>query len=207
MNDIIDKILESRPFIPRLVYSERIKPFIGKEIIKVITGQRRVGKSYILFQLITELKKDDPACNILYINKELQPFAHLNDHVSLYEYVAANLKAAVNNYLFIDEVQEIKDFEKTLRSLLAENVCDIFISGSNATMLSGELATYLAGRYIEFEVHSLGYDEFLTFFDLKTTKQNLYTYLTLGGMPYMKVIGLNENSVFEYYATYIPPFC
>lgn len=198
MNDIIDKILESRPFIPRLVYSERIKPFIGKEIIKVITGQRRVGKSYILFQLIAELKKDDPACNILYINKELQPFAHLNDHVSLYEYVAANLKAAVNNYLFIDEVQDIKDFEKALRSLLAENVCDIFISGSNATMLSGELATYLAGRYIEFEVHSLGYDEFLTFFDLKTTTQNLYTYLTLGGMPYMKVIGLNENSVFEY---------
>jgi len=82
--------------------------------------------------------------------------------------------------------------------LLAENCCDIFCSDSNANMLSGELATFLAGRYIEFTIHSLGYDEFLNFFQLENSTQSLNKYLTVGGMPYLKVIGLDELSVFEY---------
>lgn len=198
MNDMIDKILASRPFIPRPLYTERIKPFIGKEIIKVITGQRRVGKSYILFQLMDEIRREDPMANIIYINKELQQFASLSDHETLYAYVKNTLKPDLTNYLFIDEVQEITDFEKALRSLLAENACDTYCSGSNATLLSGELATQLAGRYIEIDVHSLGYDEFLTFFKLEAGESALRTYLTVGGMPYLNVIGLEENAVFEY---------
>lgn len=195
---MIDEILKARPFIPRPVYTERIKPFIGKEIIKVISGQRRVGKSYILFQLIAEIKEANPSANIIYINKELKPHDHIADADTLYSYVKTNLTANTKNYLFVDEIQEIEHFEKALRSLLVENCCDIFCSGSNANMLSGELATFLAGRYIEFTIHSLGYDEFLNFFQLQNTNENLNKYLSVGGMPYMKVIGLDEFSVFEY---------
>lgn len=195
---MLDEILSARPFIPRPVYSERIKPFIDKEIIKIISGQRRVGKSYILFQLIAEIKQANPLANIIYINKELKPYEHITDDDILYNYVKNNLIADVKNYLFVDEIQEIEHFEKALRSLLAENCCDIFCSGSNANMLSGELATFLAGRYIEFTIHSLGYDEFLNFFQLLNSTENLNKYLTIGGMPYLKVIGLDEFSVFEY---------
>lgn len=195
---MIDEMLFARPYIPRPIYTERIKPFIDKEIIKVISGQRRVGKSYILFQLIEDIKKANPQANIIYINKELKPFTFIIDDDILYKYVKENLKVESQNYLFVDEIQEIVHFEKALRSLLAENCCDIFCSGSNANMLSGELATFLAGRYIEFPIHSLGYDEFLNFFQLENSTENLNKYLTLGGMPYLKVIGLDEFSVFEY---------
>lgn len=195
---MIDKLFAARPFIPRPVYTERIKPFINKEIIKVISGQRRVGKSYILFQIIEEITKSDQTANIIYINKELKPYEHIINDTILYDYVKNELNPDTKNYLFVDEIQEIKHFEKALRSLLAENCCDIFCSGSNANMLSGELATYLAGRYIEFNIHSLGYDEFLTFFKLENSTQSLNKYLTVGGMPYLNVIGLDEFSVFEY---------
>lgn len=195
---MIDEILKTRPFIPRTVYTERIKPFIDKEIIKVITGQRRVGKSYILFQLIKEIRDTDSSANIIYISKELKPHQHITDDETFYREVKSLLKPDVKNYLFVDEIQEIKGFEKTLRSLLAENCCDIFCSGSNANMLSGELATFLAGRYIEFKIHSLGYNEFRHFFSLDNTNETLRKYLTLGGMPYMNVIGLREFAVFEY---------
>lgn len=195
---MIDEILIARPYISRPIYTERIKPFIDKEIIKVISGQRRVGKSYILFQLIEEIKNGNTEANIIYINKELKPYEHIVNEEVLYNYVKDSLIDGSKNYLFIDEIQEIAHFEKALRSLQAENSCDIFCSGSNATMLSGELATFLAGRYIEFTIHSLGYDEFLNFFQLTNSTINLNSFLTVGGMPYLKVIGLNEMSVFEY---------
>ncbi|MDR1370543.1 MAG: ATP-binding protein [Dysgonamonadaceae bacterium] len=195
---MIDEILKARAFIPRPLYTEKIKPFIDKEIIKVITGQRRVGKSYILFQLIKDIREANPSANIIYISKELQPHQHITDDGIFYQYVKDLLKPDAKNYLFVDEIQEIKDFEKTLRSLLAENCCDIFCSGSNANMLSGELATFLAGRYIEFKVHSLGYEEFMRFLSLENSVQTLNKYLTIGGMPYMHVIGTEEFAAFEY---------
>lgn len=195
---MIDNYLSSKQFIARPLYTERIKPFIGKEIIKVLSGQRRVGKSYILFQLIDVIKESDLTAHIIYINKELKGFDGIVDDDSLYNYVKSVIKADVKNYLFVDEVQEIKHFERALRSLLAENSCDIFCSGSNANMLSGELATFLAGRYVEFTIHALGYEEFLRFFDLSNTTDSLNKYLTVGGLPYLKVIGLNEDAVFEY---------
>lgn len=195
---MIDEILKARAFIPRPLYTEKIKPFIDKEIIKVITGQRRVGKSYILFQLIKDIREANPSANIIYISKELQPHQHITDDGIFYQYVKDLLKPDEKNYLFVDEIQEIKDFEKTLRSLLAENCCDIFCSGSNANMLSGELATFLAGRYIEFKVHSLGYEEFMRFLSLENSVQTLNKYLTIGGMPYMHVIGTEEFAAFEY---------
>lgn len=194
----IDEIAGYRPFIRRNVYSEHVKPFIAKEIIKVITGQRRVGKSFILYQFMHDILDVFPTANIIYLNKELKQFDFITHEDVLYKYVKENLKAGVSNFLFIDEIQDIEEWEKALRSLLAENCCDIYCSGSNANMLSGELSTYLAGRYIEIKVHSLGYDEFLDFFEFENSVENLNTYLSLGGMPYMKVIGLNEYAVYEY---------
>jgi predicted AAA+ superfamily ATPase len=195
---MIDKIIRAKNIIERPAYTEKIMPFVDKDIIKVLTGQRRVGKSYILFQLIDKIRKENPDANIIYINKELMPFEHISDDGLLYEYVKSSLKDDVKNYLFIDEIQDITNFEKALRSLIAESVCDIFITGSNAKLLSGELATYLSGRYVEFAIHSLSYSEFLSFFSLENSTPNLNKYIAVGGMPYMNTIGLDEMQVYEY---------
>lgn len=188
----MDKIYINRP-----IYTERIKPFIGKQLIKVLTGQRRVGKSYMLLQLIDVVKATDPFAHIIHIDKELLFFSHLTDSVSLYNYVYSQLTDG-SNYLFIDEVQEIADFQFCLRSLLNENKCDIYCTGSNAKILSGELATYLGGRYIEFPIHSLSYREFMDFNGLQNTEETLNLYLTLGGMPYIHNLSLNKEVIYEY---------
>jgi predicted AAA+ superfamily ATPase len=195
---MLDKIFGSKTYIRRPAYSKRIKPYIGKQIIKVITGQRRVGKSHILFQLTDEIKNSDPDANIIYINKELKDFEFIKTDDDLYKYTKQSLKKDKPNYLFVDEIQEIDRFETAFRSLLAENSCDLFCTGSNAKLLSGELATMLAGRYIETTIHSLGYDEFLTFLNLSANNKSLMMYLNLGGMPYLKVIGADEDAAFEY---------
>ncbi|MGB4536984.1 MAG: AAA family ATPase, partial [Tenuifilaceae bacterium] len=95
----------------RPLYVNKISPYIGKQIIKVITGQRRVGKSYILFNLIDFIKDKDPQANIIYINCELEQFLQIKSHEDLLKYVKQQLKPGVNNYLLIDEIQEISSFE------------------------------------------------------------------------------------------------
>ncbi|NEW84623.1 MAG: ATP-binding protein [Mariniphaga sp.] len=185
-------------YIKRPVYIDRIKPFIGKQIIKVLTGQRRVGKSYILLQLIDEIKLLHPDANIVYINLELHEFDSIRTHTALYEYVDAKLVSVKQNFLLIDEVQEVKSFELCLRGLLAETKCDIICTGSNAQMLSGELATTLSGRYIQFPVYSLSFTEFLEFHKLANSNESLIQYLKLGGMPYLVHTGLEPDVVFEY---------
>jgi uncharacterized protein len=185
-------------YIPRPDYIKRIEPFIGKGLIKVLTGQRRVGKSYILYQLMDEIVKKDPGTEIVYINKELHKFRDLRDEEDLYRYAAAAKRPGRANALFIDEIQEIKGFEKALRSLLAEGDWDIYCTGSNAELLSGELATLLAGRHVEFQVHPLSYCEFLRFHGLENSRESLGQYLRFGGLPYLSAIGLSEAVAFEY---------
>jgi len=185
--------------ISREKYVEKIRMFIGKNVIKVLTGQRRVGKSYILLQLIDEIKKSSVGANIIYINLELEAFRHLKTSKDLYEYVNGKLiENSALNYLFVDEIQEITDFQNAIRSLLAEQKCDIFITGSNANLLSGELATSLSGRYVNFEIHSLSYREFQLFHHLENSQQTLEKYLTFGGLPFLKNLELSENQSFEY---------
>jgi len=185
-------------YFNRQEYTNKIKPFIGKQIIKVLTGQRRVGKSYLLFQLMDVIREEDPSANIVYINRELEEFIHIRTHSDLMEYLKDKWKEKAPNFLFIDEVQEIESFQLALRSLSANDTCDIFCTGSNAKILSSELATYLAGRYIEFNIHSLSFKEFLHFHKLTGNSENLMKYLTFGGMPYLTNIGLNEDLPFEY---------
>ncbi len=185
-------------YIKRPTYIDKIKPFIGKQIIKVLTGQRRVGKSYILLQLMDEIKAMHTDANIIYINIEYSENESLRTHTALYQHVCDRLKENAPNYLLIDEVQEILSFELCLRSLLAESKCDITCTGSNAQMLSGEIATTLSGRYVQIPVYSLSYPEFLEFHQLKDTNESLVMYLRLGGMPYLKHIGLEAEVVMEY---------
>lgn len=175
-----------------------IKPFIGKNIIKVLTGQRRVGKSCILQQLQQFVLSINPDTNIIYINKELEEFSNICNHSDFTAYVSLRLKTECPNALFVDEIQDIDGFETTLRSLQAQAGCDIFITGSNATMLSGELATHLSGRYVEFHIHSLNYGEFLRFHNLQASNSSLRQYLTFGGLPFLKNLELEEYQAFEY---------
>ena len=189
-----------KEIINRPEYTERIVPFIGKDIIKVLTGQRRVGKSCLLQQISNHIRQSRSAARILYINKELSAFAHIRTSDDLLAEVSATFDGydADERYLFIDEVQDIQGFEHALRSLLAEGACDIYVTGSNATMLSGELATYLSGRYVEFHVHSLTFTEFLQFHRLEPDKEALRHYLTFGGLPYLANLPLDADISFEY---------
>lgn len=187
-----------KTYISRPLYLKRIEPFVNKALIKVITGQRRIGKSYMLLQLADVLQKRNPDANLIYIDKERLVFGSLNTEVELYQYVTERLKKGKANYLFIDEIQEISNFQLALRSLLNEEACDIYCTGSNARILSGELATHLAGRYVEIHIHALGYDEFLLFNGLRDTGESLRAYLIYGGMPYLHNLAMDENVIFEY---------
>jgi uncharacterized protein len=184
--------------IQRPYYTEKIRPHIGKPIIKILTGQRRIGKSYILLQLMDMIKGADASAQVIYISKELKEFSNIQTDGDLHEHITSLLDKEKKNYVFIDEIQEISEFQHSLRSLLAEGGCDIYCTGSNANMLSGELATHLAGRYLEFPVHSLSYKEFLHFHQLPDTNETLQRYMRIGGMPYLIHLKGDEQLSFEY---------
>lgn len=185
------------PIFPRDMYIDRIRPFIRKGLIKVLSGQRRVGKSYLLFQLIEFIQSQDPQANIIYINKEDLQFDAITDATSLNQYILSKSRKEAANYIFIDEIQDIDEFEKALRSLLLDQNNDLYITGSNANLLSGELATYLSGRYIEFKVYSLSYTEFLHFHRLEDIEPSLESYIKFGGLPYLIHLPLTDLA-FEY---------
>ena len=184
--------------IKRDRYISHIEPFIHKPLVKVITGQRRVGKSYLLFQIMQSILNNDPDTNIIYINKEDLAFDSVKTAADLNRYINDHSDREKMNYIFIDEIQEIKEFERAIRSLLLSDRNDVFITGSNANLLSGELATLLGGRTIEFNVHSLSYPEFLIFHHLKDTEQTLTKYIKYGGLPYLRNLKLTDEIVFEY---------
>lgn len=188
----------NKAYISRPDYIERIKPFIGKDLIKVLVGQRRVGKSYLLYQLMDEIRMIHPKASVIYINKEDYAFRDIKTWKDLYEYINNEKGNKKYSYLFIDEIQEIEEFERALRTLMAEGVYDIYCTGSNARMLSGELATLLAGRYIEIKVHCLSYNEFLIFHRIENSTKSFLKYVKYGGMPWLVQTGLNDDVVFEY---------
>ena len=184
--------------IIRQKYHDQMVPFQGKPIIKVLTGQRRVGKSYILKQTIQHIEQVDETANILYINKESLAFEAIKTASDLNDYVLKNTKESVKNYIFVDEIQEITQFEKAMRSLLLNPIYDLYCTGSNAKMLSGELSTFLSGRYIEIPVYSLSYTEFLAFHKLDNTNTSLNQYLKYGGLPFLKHLELKDEIVYDY---------
>ena len=164
----------------------------------MLIGQRRVGKSYLLFQTMDGINEQYPNANITYINLELNEFETIKNHKELYEFVKSKSKTGELNFVLIDEVQMIPEFERALRSLLAEGGYDIYCTGSNAHLLSGEIGTYLGGRYIEIPVHALNYVEFIKFHRLKHSSDSLNKYLKYGGLPYLIHLELNDDIVFDY---------
>lgn len=191
----------------RDTYIDRIKPFMRTSIVKVMIGHRRVGKSFILFQLIELIKNEEPDANIIYINKEDIEFTDMISYQELHKYISDRLAQDRKNYIFVDEIQEITDFRIAIRSLALDNNNDIYITGSNAEMFSADLANELGGRYIEFRIYSLSYLEFLDFHKLPNSDDSLEKYMHFGGLPYLMHLPLEEYVVMEYirsvYATIV----
>lgn len=185
--------IKLRPF-----YIDKIKPLIGKNLIKVLVGQRRVGKSFLLLQLMDIIRDQDANANIIYINKELFEYDNLVSYKDLMKSVNNQTVETKTNYLFIDEIQDISQFEKAIRSLQAKGKHDIYITGSNAFLLSGELATYLSGRYVEFKIFGLTYNEFCDFHSLPDSNETFHSYLKYGGLPYLINLKLTDELAFEY---------
>lgn len=183
----------------RSTYTNHILKYIDKGIMIALTGQRRVGKSFILAQLADIIAIKNPEANIIYINKEKSKYSEIRDYNDLSKYVEERLSPDKHNYLLIDEVQDIEGFEHTLRSLNADEECQIIVTGSNAKMLSSELSTYLAGRYMDIHINSLSYREFLQFHKLEDSQESLESYLSVGGLPHLYRLGLdNEDMIWEY---------
>ena len=186
------KILE------RLGYSNRIERMFGRGMMIALTGQRRVGKSCVMRRIYNHITENEEN-HVIYIDKEKTSFDMIANYQDLEAYVAANIVEGKENYLFIDEVQEISDFEKALLSIQSDDTCQIMITGSNAKMLSGELATRLRGRYIAYRIRGLCYEEFLTFHELKDDDASLNLYLQYGGLPQLRSLGLENTDLVEDY--------
>ena len=173
----------------RTTYLNRIKKYIGNNLVKVIVGQRRVGKSYLMRQVIhLLLKQQVNPRNIFYFNKEYLAFDEIsgyNDLNNLIEEYFKEIKPNGKIYLFFDEIQQIHEWEKLVNSYSQDYTgsYEIFISGSNSKILSGELATYLSGRYIQFEVLSFSFNEYCGYYNLPSNRDSYVKYLQEGGMP------------------------
>lgn len=186
-----------KQLILRQNYLDKIFKYLGKEMIIVLTGQRRVGKSYLLKQFYQE-KIKEPDSNIIYIDKEKREFDFIRNYQNLNDYIESKFVKDKHNYILIDEVQDIAEFERSVRSYRTEENADVIITGSNAKMLSGELSTIIGGRFKEIYIQPLSYEEFLTFHSLDDNDDSLTQYINLGGMPGLNKIGLHEDDVREY---------
>ena len=187
-----------KEYIPRAKYDNRIQPFIGKPVIKVFIGQRRVGKSYLLAQVQDAIKLKGGPCNFIYVDKEDDAFSHITTEADLTAYIKSASNTDAVNYVLVDEIQEIENFEDSIRSFAAKPGFDIYITGSNSQLLSGELATRLSGRYIEIQVYSLDFREFALFYHVKNAPDSLQLFLKFGGMPFLRHLELKDEIAFEY---------
>ena len=184
--------------IERESYIKRIVPFMRKSVVKVLIGHRRVGKSYILFQLIEFIKREEPLANVIYINKEDIEYSEIKDFRDLNQYIISKSCKEKMNYIFIDEIQKIADFRIAIRSLALDENNDIYITGSNSNLFSSDLANEFGGRYVEFVIYSLSYLEFINFHKLQNDDSSLELYTHYGGLPYLMHLPLKEDVVMEY---------
>lgn len=184
--------------ISRRQYAEKVDSWLGKGQVIVLVGQRRVGKSYVLKDFRQRHEKE-PDANIVFIDKEKKEFDFIKDYHALNEYIDKDYVAGKHNYILIDEIQDIAEWERSVRNYRTEDNTDIIITGSNAQMLSSDLSTLLAGRYQEIHVQGLSYPEFLMFHQLEDSDENLLKYLNYGGLPGLRQIGIGfEEQVVEY---------
>lgn len=196
---MLEILIMSNKNIKREDVLKLVRPYCRKDLIKVLVGQRRSGKSYVLDQIQNLLTEEFKvaAKSILYINKELRKFDFIREGNDLLDYIEeVKLKKKVSA-VFIDEIQDIENFEKALRDLQALGM-DIYCTGSNAKMLSSDLATLLSGRYIEINVYPLKYSEFLTFHNLNAGNDALFKYFRYGGLPYLIHLEFEDEIIYGY---------
>ncbi|MCL2148608.1 MAG: ATP-binding protein [Methanomassiliicoccaceae archaeon] len=186
--------------IARDVYTDRIRGFIDKEPIKIITGVRRSGKSGILGLVREEVMKSADEGHIISINFEDSEFDDIVSYKELNRYVAGRMEDGGRYYLFLDEIQDVRHWEKAVNSLRLKNT-DIYVTGSNSRLLSGEMATLLAGRYVSFEVGTLSFEEFVRFREGSGLSGEpgryryglLDDYIRTGGFPMLSTVGFTEE--------------
>lgn len=190
--------------IKRELYMKRIRPFIGLDLIKVITGIHRCGKS-VMLELIKQklVESGVNPTQFISINFEDLSYSHLQTAQSLHDEITRHAKEIGGKvYLFFDEIQEVKDWEKCINSFRVSLDCDIYITGSNAKLLSSELATYLGGRYVEFVIYPFSFKEFMelfrTIYPNNSIQQCFQKYLITGGMPYLANIRYEDEPSKQY---------
>ena len=173
--------------IIREIYLSKIRPFYDQDLIKVIMGIRRCGKSVLLLQIINELKeKGIEEKQIIYINFENEDYSFIKNDIDLHNYIKEKITNKEKYYLFFDEIQNVKDWEKAINSFKTSKNVSIFITGSNSDLLSGELATHLAGRYVSFKIYPLTFSEVCELKNIKEKEdieEAFDDYITWGGMP------------------------
>lgn len=178
--------------IVREQYLKQLRPLFNTKIIKIITGIRRAGKSILLTQVIDELLKSGvKESQIIYLKLDLYENKIYRDKEALYNYINNKLTATAPSYLFLDEIQEVEKFEDVINSFLEKDV-DIYLTGSNANLLSSEISTYLTGRYVTLEVYPFSFKEYLEYQKPENSDQAFVEYVKFGGLPQIQSFK-NEN--------------
>lgn len=183
--------------ILRQSYLEKIERYLGKDTIIILTGQRRIGKSYILRLFRDKVNKDEQA-NIIFIDKEKHEFDDIKTYQDLNSYIDARRDKNKTNYILVDEIQDIEEFEKSVRSYYEEPDIELVITGSNSKMLSSDLSSLIGGRYKEIYIQALSYEEFMLFHQLTDSDDTLAKYIQFGGLPGLVKMGLDEQDAREY---------
>ena len=189
--------------ILRPMYMNRLKPFVNTPFVKILTGVRRCGKSTILLMLIEELKKQGmPENQIIHFNFDSMKYDNIKDRKLLYKVISEKIKPNVKNYIFLDEVQEIENWERTVNSIMTDFNADIYVTGSNSKMLSSEISTYLTGRYVSINVYPLSFSEYLDFKKSYSNensfnrKDDFAHYLKFGGFPAVNLRGFTQDEAY-----------
>ena len=189
--------------IARESYFDQIAPFVGKNIIKVLIGVRRCGKSTLLQMLYQRfLEQGVPAADMLHIRLESSEFSHLDTADRLTEYVYAHIDKSRPVKLLFDEIQEVQGWENALRSFMVDLDADIYITGSNAHVLSSDLATYITGRYVTIDVYPLSFAEFLPAYQASHPESSeraaFIAYATQGGFPFQSELAFQTGPTLKY---------
>ena len=182
--------------IYREEYIKKLNLYKNKNIIKVLTGIRRSGKSTILKQFMDDLIKSGVSKkNIIFINFEDNSNKELLDYQKLHDYIINNTNTRKRNYVFLDEIQNVPNFQKCVDSLFLKDYLDIYMTGSNSYMLSGELATFLTGRYIQIHILPLSFKEYLSYYGKDDELKKYNEYAQYGGFPYLINLGSEEEKI------------
>ena len=182
----------------RPYYYSKVEKFLGTGVLLVLTGQRRVGKSYVMREVVQRKRQDSDSC-VIYIDKEKTDFDFIQNYKDLVAYIDERREPNKHTFILIDEVQEIEGFERGLRNYYDNPDIDIIVTGSNSDTLSSDLATLLSGRYVEIFVQGLSYEEFLIFHNLEDSDDTLRRYINFGGLPGLRPIGLDDPEVVRQY--------